>query len=100
MKQLFHFLFCLVFILPTSAQTWTHDTLIEDLNTSNVASIGNKIFFYSGVKQVGSSQLLSDQLEIFDIQTGTKQVSTLPSGAPRYGSGVTVVGSKVMFAGG
>ncbi len=93
-------LLALLLSLPGTAQQWTYNTLTENLIASNVASIGNKIFFYSGTKLVGTSSLLSDQVEIFDIQTGIRQVSSVPDGAPRETATTAVLSSKIIIAGG
>ena len=99
MKKLILLLLAFSFCLSSQAQ-WSYNTLSNNLYGSNVASIGNKIIFYSGSKYVGTSQELAQEIEIFNVTTNTKQVLTAPTGAARVNASAVALGGKVLFAGG
>jgi hypothetical protein len=87
--------------LAAHAQRWSYDTLSEKKVDMNVAVSGNKIFFHSGGKKIGSSVVDVTQADIFDVVTGVRTTIPLPAGSPgRSYSATAVVGSKVLFAGG
>ncbi|HEY8400862.1 MAG TPA: hypothetical protein VIK89_06350, partial [Cytophagaceae bacterium] len=98
---IFHLSLLLVFPISLYSQNWSYDTLSEKKESMNVAVNGNKIFFHSGSKKVGSSQVRVDKIDIFDIQTGIRTTIPLPEGSPaRTRAATAVVGNKVLFAGG
>ncbi len=87
--------------LAAHAQRWSYDTLSEKKVSMNIAVNGNKIFFHSGSKKIGSSTVKVTQTDIFDVQTGKRTTVPLPTGSLGRTLGATaVVGSKVLFAGG
>jgi hypothetical protein len=100
-KKIYVLFFLSVFALSVHGQRWSYDTLSEKKVSMNVAVSGNKIFFHSGSKKIGSSTVKVTQTDIFDVQTGVRTTTALPVGSYGRSLGATaVVGSKVLFAGG
>ncbi len=79
---------------------WEYSTLNEAKTEMDVATHGNKIFFYSGYKKVGNSTVAVQQLELFDVRTGSKITTALSGDEITQKMAITTSGSKVYFAGG
>lgn len=79
---------------------WDYDTLSEKKVNMGVAVLNNKIYFHSGSKKIGSSSVLVDKADIFDVSTKTRQTTPLPSGSARSLAASAVTGTKVIFGGG
>jgi len=100
MKKLFLLSLLLFFSFTSQAQRWSYKTLNENKLSMPVATIGNKVFFYSGTKYVGSSSMLVSEVEIFDLAKDTREIVTLTGAAVRTNCATTTLNSKVYFAGG
>jgi len=83
-----------------TAQHWSYGTLNEKKQAMDVASIGHKVFFYSGGKTVGGVSAYTNEVEIFDVRSGSKEVITLSTAQIRRDMAVVTSGSKIFFAGG
>jgi len=83
-----------------TAQNWSYGTLHEKKFIVDVGSIGNHVFFYSGGKRVGGVGVYTNEVEIYDVRTGTREVFTLSPGQIRREMAIVASGSKIFFAGG
>lgn len=103
--------FCQIYYYKSSAvvdvydkisRVWTTAQLSNERGDISVATLGNKIFFAGGVnwENYQSPQWSGnyDNVDIYDVATNTWSVAHLSKA--RQGICATVVGSKVIFAGG
>jgi hypothetical protein len=98
--KLLFVIWAFIAFMPAFSQNWSYATLEEKKVAMMAAVNGNKIYFYSGMKMVGSSQTRVSQLEIFDVTTGTKEVINLAPEQIRVSGATAVWGGNIFFGGG